>query len=511
MLRSKAIVAAFATALLAGCDVPPAGGEALDGVEAQKSELLAKLPLPITMAYGTQRSLGFVCGQACVDGYWVGEYGFVCTAWADDCSSSPIPQEVTLRQTSTSPEPMGAVENSWRPGCGRKATENILNYWGLPVSQDAISKAVFSFDFKFDLGITTVELSDQIATWPDDLRSGLQSLFNKYGEGTFNVQLKSTSYQSIWVEVVNEIQKGNAVLMLTKNGEHWVMVTGVRNGRWFYISDYHATGQWRQQDTLGLEIDGARSALGGWHGWSSNSYITINRTSTAVPAGSTSACQRAADVFGFTPTSTSGGSYPDAFGWWQSKTCKTWPRKTVCQGLSNQYGIAPAVTLLPGWCQEYPASCLGPREDWAPPEVQSWYYANECDTGPNTTNLCQRISDQYGTNAGVTWGFAPPEARTYWVNFGCNTRPAASNSCQSLSNLYGTAAWVTWAFAPQEARDYFAGVNCTTKPAYPGAPATWTVTDACRLAASTFDIVPNISWGAAPKYAKDFWAAAACR
>ena len=503
-LRPWLMAPALAAALLAGCDQQPGD------VETEQSAL-TKAPVVMPMAYGTNRVMQTTCGQACLAGYDVGEYGYVCTQWADSCAPSLVPQEVTLRQNSTAADAMGALQNGWNPGCGRKGAENLLNFWGMPVPQDAITKAVYSFDFKFNLGFGTVELSDQIATWPDDLGSGLRSLFNRYGEGTFNVQVRHSSYQTIWVEIMNEIQKGNPVLLLTKNGEHWVLVTGVRNGRWFYISDYRSAGEWRQQDTLGIEIDGFRSAIGGIHGWSSNTFISVNRTSTGVPAGSASACQRAADVFGFSPTVTSSGSYPDAMAWWQRNTCKTWPRKTVCQGLSNQYGIAPAVLTLPQECQEYPASCLGPRQDWAPTDVQTWYYANECDTGPNTTNLCQRISDQYGTNAGVTWGFAPPEARTYWVNFGCNTRPAAgTNSCQSLSNLYGTAAWVTWAFAPQEARDYFGAANCTTKPAYSGAPATWTVKDACRLAASTFDIVPYVTWGAAPPYARDFWTAAAC-
>jgi hypothetical protein len=55
--------------------------------------------------------------------------------------------------------------------------------------------------------------------------------------------------------------------------------------------------------------------------------------------------------------------------------------------------------------------------------VQSWWVTNACNMTPASSNACQIASNEYGIDAGITWGFAPPNVQSWWVTNGCNTHP----------------------------------------------------------------------------------------
>jgi hypothetical protein len=41
-------------------------------------------------------------------------------------------------------------------------------------------------------------------------------------------------------------------------------------------------------------------------------------------------------------------------------------------------------------------------------------------------NTCQTASNEYGTTAGVTWGFAPSNVQTWWTANGCEASHVAT-------------------------------------------------------------------------------------
>jgi hypothetical protein len=127
---------------------------------------------------------------------------------------------------------------------------------------------------------------------------------------------------------------------------------------------------------------------------------------------------------------------------------------------------------------------------------------------------CQRISDAFGVDAGVGFGFAPPEIRNpppgWWQNNNCNTHPQTPSDvqslCQKASEIWGVWANHTWGYSPAEfqtAQGWWVTHGCNTQPVVSDM-------DLCQRAADTYGIVAGITFGSAPQYVQDWWNAKPC-
>jgi hypothetical protein len=97
--------------------------------------------------------------------------------------------------------------------------------------------------------------------------------------------------------------------------------------------------------------------------------------------------------------------------------------------------------------------------------VKSWFNANGCTTKPHGISACQTAADLYGFAPGTT-GIAPTDIINKWNAYGCNetTTSDVTELCQNISNLYGTVAGVTWGIAPSQAQSYWTSHNCFDAP-----------------------------------------------
>jgi hypothetical protein len=156
-----------------------------------------------------------------------------------------------------------------------------------------------------------------------------------------------------------------------------------------------------------------------------------------------------------------------------------------CQDLSDIYGIDAGVT----W-------------GFAPSSVQTTWQANSCGTHPSSPDTCQKASDLYGIDANVTWGFAPGSVQTWWTNNGCNTRPVSTvNACQRASDTYGITAFETWGTAPADVQTWWTNTGCNTSPRNQ---------DACQRLSDQYGIqLGDTGW--APTDVANWWNTFACR
>jgi hypothetical protein len=136
---------------------------------------------------------------------------------------------------------------------------------------------------------------------------------------------------------------------------------------------------------------------------------------------------------------------------------------------------------------------------FAPADVRTWWSNNaSCNDGhasnASTTNqLCQNASNLFAIRPGSDGG-APQDVSTWWHGHSCSTSP----QCQAVSDLFGAQAWVTWGYAPSYIQSWWSNVgNCYTSPALP--------VDDCQRAADTFGIVAGSTYGFAPDYVRSWW------
>jgi hypothetical protein len=156
-----------------------------------------------------------------------------------------------------------------------------------------------------------------------------------------------------------------------------------------------------------------------------------------------------------------------------------------CQDLSDIYGIDASVT----W-------------GFAPASVQAQWISNSCNTHPSSSNTCQKASDLYGIDAGVTFGFAPAHVQSWWISSSCNTRPRSSvGLCQRASDTYGITAGETFGTAPADVQTWWTTNNCNTSPRNQ---------DACQRLSDQYGISPgNNGW--APADVSTWWNDHACQ
>lgn len=130
-------------------------------------------------------------------------------------------------------------------GCGIRAAQNALRYFGLERSQNEI-----------DQHITTHRLpGGQIATYPGALRNGLQDFLDLYGKRKFRVVRHEHKDGR---DVIPYLNAGMPVIALVDGGTHWVVVSGYDETGGYFIQDNWAVREPRPRD-LDLGFDAMRT------------------------------------------------------------------------------------------------------------------------------------------------------------------------------------------------------------------------------------------------------------
>lgn len=156
------------------------------------------------------------------------------------------------------------------------------------------------------------------------------------------------------------------------------------------------------------------------------------------------ACQAASDDYGIVANVTWGSAPSYVRTWWTNNGCTTAPHGlSACQKAADLYGFAPGTT------------------GFAPTDIQQKWTAYGCyETTTSTVGeLCQNIANLYGTVPGVTWGIAPAPTQNWWTANGCFVNP----TCQGISDLLGATPWSA-GIASSTTYAYYQNNGCTTTP-----------------------------------------------
>ena len=228
----------------------------------------------------TQRVMKRDCGQKCAQ-YTLPTNGgdlhsIKCLKWVTDCT-------VAGPYTTLHADSAAAAANTIFPGynqgpdweyrgCGPQAAQNVLNYYGVQMPIAQVDQYIYTF------GLVAGRTDQSIATFPDDLASGLQRLLNEQvAPNHFTVTRRSGVYASI--EVDKALRAGNPIILLVDGGVHFEVVTGTGTGG-VYAIDYPGQEQWRSWTTLGMDLpwysDIFSTVSFGAGGYEDNTVITID-------------------------------------------------------------------------------------------------------------------------------------------------------------------------------------------------------------------------------------------
>jgi hypothetical protein len=160
-----------------------------------------------------------------------------------------------------------------------------------------------------------------------------------------------------------------------------------------------------------------------------------------------------------------------------------------------------------GWTPEISAPCSGKTGTITSSNGTTYTVQKEWSDAANACELfvpeCQRVSDAFGVDANVSWGFAPPEVQSWWSSNSCGTtHKASSNLCQKASEIYGIVGNVTWGYAPTSVQQWWTANSCNTSPLVGESN--------CQRASDTYGIIAGVTWGSAPSYVKSWWMSAGC-
>ena len=186
--------------------------------------------------------------------------GTVCLASVTDTLEKKPWQEVK-RCVS---EEYRCTEQVYR-GCGVAAAANVLSFYGVETTTLDIASHINSFGVPF---------SNNIATTPDSLASGLERLLNARADGQFKVTRKSNT--AVHAEVGDAVRKGQPIILLVNRGGHYVMVTGFEQGDVWSVTDYVGSERKVQERDLGIS-DITGDALGWAGGYLPYTVIRIER------------------------------------------------------------------------------------------------------------------------------------------------------------------------------------------------------------------------------------------
>jgi hypothetical protein len=162
-------------------------------------------------------------------------------------------------------------------GCGPQAAQNVLNYYGVQMPIAQVAQYISTF------GLVAGDQDQSIATFPDDLASGLQNLLNdQVAAHHFAVARHSGVAPSI--EIEKAINAGKPIILLADGGYHYQVVTGYNLGS-YYVIDYPSWqttegNRWRTESELGLGLSTGMTflsdALIGYGGFSDDTIVTTD-------------------------------------------------------------------------------------------------------------------------------------------------------------------------------------------------------------------------------------------
>ena len=237
-------------------------GDLADDVETVESAL----SVYSTYAYpDATRFMTRDCGQKCVKPHIPPDgnlHAIQCLELASDCS---VPGwNVALHADGAA-----AIGNAIFPaynqgpgweynGCGPQAAQNVLNYYGVQMPIVDVTQYIHTF------GLIAGSNDQGIATFPNDLASGLERLLNeKVAPKHFTVTRRSNVDPSD--EVYKALRSGNPIILLVNGGSHYQVVTGIGLGGVFAI-DYSGNDQWRYLSEMGMDLP-----------WYSDIFSTVSR------------------------------------------------------------------------------------------------------------------------------------------------------------------------------------------------------------------------------------------
>ncbi len=129
-------------------------------------------------------------------------------------------------------------------GCGRKAAQNVLGYFGIKLRQKHIGKWVKGH-----------KIGKNIATYPSELRKGIQKALDKY---KYNIKVDRHSGKN-QKDIINYLKRGFPVIALVQGGNHWVVITGYKS------SHLGFTGKTAQNQTLFFIHNNGYNQVWNWH------------------------------------------------------------------------------------------------------------------------------------------------------------------------------------------------------------------------------------------------------
>jgi len=225
-------------------------GDLAEDVETVQSAL----SVYYTYAYpDTTRVMKRDCGQKCVQLYLPPDgnlHAIHCLKWVTDCSVPGL--NTTLHADSAAMNanaifPAYNQGSSWEyNGCGPQAAQNVLNYYGVQMPIVDVTQYIHTF------GLIAGSNDQGIATFPDDLASGLQRLLNeKVAPKHFTVTRRSNVYPT--EEVDKALRSRNPIILLVDGGTHYQVVTGTGTGG-VWVIDYPGNDHWRQPTDLDMDL-----------------------------------------------------------------------------------------------------------------------------------------------------------------------------------------------------------------------------------------------------------------
>lgn len=252
---------------------------------------------PIDIGYGHYRYQEKTCGKRCVKYSLEDLEGGVvrwCTQWQTDCGARS--SYVGLFENATTVAAGTLFEEHPQAnylGCGPKAAQNVLRFYGLDITLEAIRSRMTTYDIPF---------SDEIATLPEDLASGLERMLNEFGDGDFVVRthsdLGSTAVKAALADAA-------PVIILAHGGTHYEVATGYW-GEYGATSNFHVidyVGDSREEDDRDLEMDFDYSIPG--TSYQSGTIITIEHSNPVCGCkpGERRSCGRSGDGRQYCPSS----------------------------------------------------------------------------------------------------------------------------------------------------------------------------------------------------------------
>jgi hypothetical protein len=302
-----ALAPAFAGfSMIAGCVAGDPGPATLDSTDESlrtcyPPDIVRTVPAnnptfidtPINVGFGITRVARTGCGVSCVkqqDCFVKDDWVTTCLQWAADCQNPLVPFTSFTDFASAGDAAANKLypENNEGPswhylGCGPQAVMNILNYYGVNLTIDQVYQQMNTFYIS----------SSAIATFPDDVRDGLQAQLNRWADGAF-VVTRHSGVDDVLGLLKGHLAYGWPSILLVQGGNHYYTVLAA-SGSSIYVIDYPTTstagpqpGKWVDFNTIDLSINPFSQAgaalVAGVGGWLDNTVITIERTGPKPPA-----------------------------------------------------------------------------------------------------------------------------------------------------------------------------------------------------------------------------------